>query len=452
MGGMMRPISIGSLVFFRICFGMIMGWEAWRYIASGWVDANFSDYGLHFPYDWFMWVKPLPGNGMTIAFLFMGGMGICMAFGLLYRFCAIAFTLALTYIFLIDKANYLNHIYLVCILGAFMAITPCHRAFSLDALLRPQIRSNTISSWYLWILRIQIGLVYLFAGIAKLKWDWLVVGHPLAPWLAEHADTPVIGKLFLIQPVVLIIAWSGMILDLAVFPALLFRRTRPFAVAFLIVFHLSNAFLFDIGIFPWMMLAATTLYFEPDWLRRWPWFWQHIEVASHNQKTKPLPSWAKYSVLGLICAHFAFQLFLPLRHYFIPGDVNWTKEGSRFAWRMKLNRRSGSLRIFIQTDRVPERTELNLESFLNRRQISKLRVWPDIVHDLALMIEKDLEAQGHKEVKVFVDCRLSLNNREDQLIFDPNTDLTEYPRAGWMEHQPFILPIKNGSLDSLGIK
>src|SRR5690606_14571646 len=147
-----QPISIGSLVFFRICFGLIMAWESWRYISTGWAIANFSDRGIHFPYDWFMWVRPLPGDGVNLAFLFMGLMGLGMALGLCYRLCAIGFTLSMTYLFLIDKANYLNHIYLVCMLGAFMAVIPCHRAFSLDAKLWPKTASPTISYWYLWIL------------------------------------------------------------------------------------------------------------------------------------------------------------------------------------------------------------------------------------------------------------------------------------------------------------
>ena len=40
-------------------------------------------------------------------------------------------------LFLIDLALYLNHMYLTCVLLAVMLVVPAHRAFSIDAWLRP---------------------------------------------------------------------------------------------------------------------------------------------------------------------------------------------------------------------------------------------------------------------------------------------------------------------------
>jgi vitamin K-dependent gamma-carboxylase len=33
-------------------------------------------------------------------------------------------------------------------------------------------------------------------------------------------------------------------------------------------FHLANHFLFNIGIFPWVAMAGTLMFLEPDWPRR----------------------------------------------------------------------------------------------------------------------------------------------------------------------------------------
>ena len=57
-------------------------------------------------------------------------------------------------------------------------------------------------------------------------------------------------------------------LDLLVVPLLLWRRTRLFAFAAAIVFNLINAVIFDIGIFPWLMLGALLIFFPPDLMRR----------------------------------------------------------------------------------------------------------------------------------------------------------------------------------------
>ena len=51
-------------------------------------------------------------------------------------------------------------------------------------------------------------------------------------------------------------------------PLLLFRRTRLYVIAIYFVFHLMNVVLFRIGIFPWMTMAATLLFLEPDWPKR----------------------------------------------------------------------------------------------------------------------------------------------------------------------------------------
>src|SRR5215208_3517150 len=61
---------------------------------------------------------------------------------------------------------------------------------------------------------------------------------------------------------------GGLLLDLLVVPLLLWRRTRLFAFAAAVVFNLINGVIFDIGIFPWLMLGALLIFFPPELLRR----------------------------------------------------------------------------------------------------------------------------------------------------------------------------------------
>ncbi len=46
-----------------------------------------------------------------------------------------------------------------------------------------------------WVLRAQVAVVYVMAGLAKLNHDWLVRGEPMATWLASRTDLPVVGPL-----------------------------------------------------------------------------------------------------------------------------------------------------------------------------------------------------------------------------------------------------------------
>ena len=47
----------------------------------------------------------------------------------------------------------------------------------------------------------------------------------------------------------------------------------------------------------------------------------------------------KFSAISMafLALYIFLQCVIPLRHYLYPGDVNWTLEGDRMAWRMKLN-------------------------------------------------------------------------------------------------------------------
>ena len=60
-------------------------------------------------------------------------------------------------------------------------------------------------------------------------------------------------------------SYGGLLLDLLAVPLLLWRRTRLLTFVALILFHINNAYMFSIGIFPWLMIAATTIYFDPAW-------------------------------------------------------------------------------------------------------------------------------------------------------------------------------------------
>ncbi|MBK9125756.1 MAG: HTTM domain-containing protein [Chloroflexi bacterium] len=189
------PIDIAPLVFFRVAFGVLMLWEVWRYFNFTRIERYYIFPEYNFPYYGFDWLQPLPGDGMFVLFHVLGGLSVLIMLGAFYRASMAVFWLCFTYVFLLDKAQYLNHFYLVSLVSGLLIFVPAHRALSVDAWLRPSIRSQTAPNWALWLLRGQMAVVYFFGGLAKINADWFA-GQPLRIWMGARTDFPLIGGLF----------------------------------------------------------------------------------------------------------------------------------------------------------------------------------------------------------------------------------------------------------------
>ncbi len=266
-----RPVDGASLAVWRMIFGLILLWEVGRYLhpSGRWLERYFLETRLRFGYWPFEWVQPLPAPWLQIAFGLVGLAALLVAIGLYYRASASLLCLGFGYLFLLDKARYLNHLYLVCLLALLMILVPAQRLWSADAWRRPEIRSDVVPRWSLWLLRLQLAIPYLYGGLAKLNADWFR-GEPLRDWLSYRGDFPLLGAYFQREWMVMGVSWSGLLLDLLIVPGLFWKRSRPIAFVAAMAFHLTNARLFSIGIFPWLMIAASTLFLPPEWPRRLP--------------------------------------------------------------------------------------------------------------------------------------------------------------------------------------
>ncbi|MBZ0283002.1 MAG: HTTM domain-containing protein [Anaerolineae bacterium] len=438
------PVDIAGLVYFRLLFGAIMLWEVWRFLGQGRIEDYYLRPVFQFKYYGFEWVQTPPGIGLYIHFIVLGVAAICIILGLWYRLSAAVFFVGFSYVYLLDQTYYLNHHYLVCLISFLMIFIPAHRAFSLDAWRKPSLRTDSIPAWSLWLLRGQIGLVYFFAGIAKLNGDWLA-GQPMSMWLADRTDFPVIGHLFTESWMVLAFSYGGLLFDLSAFPLLLWRRTRWMGLGIGLAFHLTNYQLFNIGIFPWFMLAANLLFLDSDWPRRILHIVRLPPEAKTEQGNSPvgLSEHRQSMIMAALGIYFAVQIFLPLRHFLYPGDVNWTEQGHRFSWHMKLRDKESSVRFFITDPVTGTSWEAEPERYLTERQLDEMSSRPDMIlqfaHYLAaLMLEDDYE-----RVEVRTLAVASLNGRKPQLLIDPQVDLAAQPRllgiSDWI--MPLIEPL-----------
>jgi vitamin K-dependent gamma-carboxylase len=408
--GLFAPTTIAPLVYFRILFGAIMLWEVARYYTHDWIGRYYLDPIFFFQYFGFSWVQPLPGSLMYVHFLALGILATFILLGLWYRVSAALFFLGFTYVFLIDQANYLNHFYLVSWVSLLMIFVPAHRAASLDAARRPDLRVATTPAWPLWLLRAMVGIAYFFGGIAKLNRDWLQ-GEPMREWLAAQWHLPLVGS-FLIEPwAPYLFSYGGLMFDLLVVPLLLWRRTRALAVVMIVSFHLTNVELFQIGIFPWFMLLATPIFFDPKRLLPVLRFEKIFAVLTPTKATLTTPDRYKPVVMILLGLLAAFHVFMPLRHHLYPGNVSWTEEGHYFSWHMKLRSKGGALDLIAAIPDTGETWTVDQSRYLTSRQRIKMLGRPDMIVLFSHFLAEELRQEGHRDVEIRAEARISLNSR-----------------------------------------
>lgn len=413
-----RPVDAASLAVFRMVFGGLMLVAVIRFFAHGWIADYYQTPSHFFSYDGFTWVKPWPGAGMYVHFAAMGVLAVCIALGFYYRASVALFGLLFAYAHLIDKTNYLNHYYLVICLCFVMTLLPLHATWSLDARRDPRVRSATVPAWVLWVVRAQIGLVYVFGGIAKLKADWLLDAQPMSIWLGANTDFPLIGSYFDERWVAYAFSYAGLAFDLAIVPLLLWRRSRPFAYVAVVAFHLMTAQLFNLGLFPWLMMASSLIFLPPSWPRRTP---APVEPALAQPRPTRL-GW----VFGV---YFAIQLVVPLRHLAYPGDVCWTEEGFRLAWHVMVMEKTGAVEYRVVEPATGRTWIVAPGEYLTRYQTKMMSTQPDMILELAHWIADDFRGRGIRDPEVRVDAFASLNGRPRARLVDPTVDLARQSRG-----------------------
>jgi hypothetical protein len=257
--------------------------------------------------------------------------------------------------------------------------------------------------------------------------------------MAHNTDFPLLGRFFRDEWAVYAVSYGGLLLDLLIVPFLLWRRTRIGAFCVAVGFHLINAHAFVIGIFPWLAICATTLFFSPDWPRRIIGLVRPVSgpALTHDERT-PSPS-RQFVVLSLAAVYLLIQLFVPLRYLLWRGGIEWTSVDHRFSWRMMLvNRKARS--YFYVTDPNNGRTQqVRPEQFLNWRQAAMLAYQPDLPLQFAHYLASVTPRTGPKPLKVEARILVSINGRKPELFLDPNVDLAAEKRT-WGRPR-WLLPI-----------
>ena len=421
-------VDNSPLVVFRFFFGLLIAAECIGAIFTGWVSETFVEPRFTFTVIGFEWLQPLAGNGMYYYFLVMGLLGLLISLGLFYRASTFAFTGMWAIVYIMQKSHYNNHYYLLILLGAIMFLLPAHKSKSLDVKWGLTIPSQTCQRICHWFFILQILIVYCYASIHKMNPDWMA-GKPLDGWFSHKAHFWLIGPLLTQDWMPLLIAWGGIIYDGSIVFLLLFKRTRSLGFILSIIFNLFNSAVFQIGIFPYLMILLSVFFYPPETIRR----------VFFRKKTKVYPVQKKLPIgwFSLFVVYFVCQLLFPLRHHLYDGQPSWTEEGHRLAWRMMLRSKSGSTRFEVKDKGTGETESVRLKDHLIQNQISSLKGKPDMIWQFAQYLKKEKEKEG-KDVAVYVNTNISLNGHRSKPLIDPNVDLASVPWEPF-KHSEWIL-------------
>lgn len=428
----------GVLVAFRVALGALVSISAIRFLAYGWVDEMFVKPTFFFTYWGFGWVRPLPGVWMHALFAAIAVMGACFAAGLFYRAAAIALFAMFAYVQLLDVTNWLNHYYLVTLLLLLTATMPLGRATSIDVLLRPTSRLDAFPAWCTSLLRFQVGVVYVYAGLAKATSDWLLHAQPLDIWLSARSSMPIIGGLFGHRATAYAFSWAGFLFDTTIVAFLLWRRTRGWAYAVVIGFHAMTWLLFPIGMFPFIMCTAAIVFFDARSPKA-----REGAPATTSAAPTPLTVGRLHPAFMLAAAAFCIvQVLAPLRHRLYGGSVLWHEQGMRFSWKVMVREKNGSITYVVTSPRAHRTWYVSPQRYLTDRQERELGTQPDLVLQLAHHVRDDFRKQGHDDVTVHAEALVSLNGRSAAPMIDPAVDLARVEDG--IAKAPWILPEPEG--------
>ncbi|GHC60356.1 HTTM domain-containing protein [Ulvibacter litoralis] len=420
-----QQINGTSLAIFRIGFGLIMIWELIYFLRLDFVKVFLIDPQVQFTYSFLPFLKPLPEPILDVLLIVLMVACFFITIGRYYKQAMIVFFVGFTYIFLLDKAYYNNHLYLICLLSFLMIFIPAD-----DALSFKKNKEKTATPplyWHILILRLQLALVYFFGGVAKLNYDWLISNEPVRSMLANLSKTSFLGDALTSNFSIYFFTYGGLLFDLLI-PFLLFiPKTRKMAVLMALLFNVLNAWIFeDINIFPYFMMLSLLLFLDTDRVANF--VRKKVEGKKTSVQTAVSFGNLKKPMLVVLGVYFLIQLILPVRHLLYNGNTDWTGLGQRFAWRMKIQHRTLEKMEFKVWD-VQKKViyPVGVDQYgLNQDQINLLAFDPTAILQFADFLKTHTKKnKSMNDVLVKATVEVTFNGRAPQKIFNDDLNLLD---------------------------
>lgn len=416
-----------SLAVFRILIGLLLISDVLNKFKDKYVVQDFKP--TYYGFDWIY-------ANQSVVDIFINLLPytiFCIIVGLFYRLAMPLTAFMFGYLFLAFPEHYLNHYYLVLLYLILMSFIPANRTWALDSLWNNKkfpSPSRSIPRWCYLILKIQTEIMLIFAGLVKINNDWLHL-IPLIGWIQIGLhNLPLIGWLFLFNITTAIGAYGIIILHVLGAPLLFWKRTRIWIFSIYVCFHLTNSFIFHIGIFPFVTIAASLLFFNPDWPRK---FTNKLKpnVSAHNTQISKIKKRAllpKNVTIFLFSLWIFIQILIPFSALFSTNiETEWSGHRDQFTWRMMLNERS--IKTVVFAAHFPENNSIefvHLKKYLSPMQCYRI-AWSDITVQFARHLKELYNKKYNTDtVEIHAYIVLRVNLRETELWTDPTLDMSKY--------------------------
>ena len=440
-----------------------------RFMLSDWIQKLYVEPTFFFKFYGFEWITVPSETGCYVLYLLVAISALGIALGAFYRLSAIVFFVTFTYSELLDATNYLNHYYLVILLSFLLIFLPAHKKYSVDVWRKPAIKTDKVPAWTIYIIIFQLCCVYFFAGLAKLNPDWLFRAMPMAIWLPERTHIPILGYFFQFKETAYIFSYFGAFYDLTIWLFLLKRKTRPLAYVAVVVFHVLTKVLFNIGLFPMIMMTSTLIFFSGEWHEKVHLWIQRltspltlllkekginlnfVNLAKLNfsfsflkrlilrfinlMKSSAIPFSFRRRVRNevkqkalktALITYISIQLLLPFRYLLYPNHLFWSEEGYRFSWRVMLVEKHGLATFTVADSETQRKSEIVNGDYLTLFQEKQMAIQPDFILQFAHFLAKEYEERhGFVNPIVTVDAHVAMNGRISQQFIKSDVNLAE---------------------------
>lgn len=442
------PVDYIQVHIFRILFGLVLIIQFYSFWKVDYIDIGILQPKVLFKFDYTPFIKPFSEGVMKFILLLTLVAPVFIMINKFFRTAIVIYFFSFSYILLLEESYFNNHFYFILILTfLFMFYYPQKRINGND-------KEKTIPYWLLFLFQLMVFIVYFYGGIAKLNTDWLLHQQPVRELLSINSKGSPFPGLTNSAFAVYYITYGGIVFDLLIGFFLFSRRTFKVAAIFTILFHLTNTWIFnfgeggDIGIFPFLMIAANVLFADTEWLKKMSSKFSSAKpgvkkIKQQNVQQKVSIIYKKKIIYPFLIIFILVQLLLPFRHLLVPGSVDWTGQQQWFAWRMKIHvKKVKTVKFILRRFEGDQPIEVPLGQTINTMQINMMAQHADMVYKFVQYLKKDLKKRLNIDNAIInAEIKVSFNGRPEQYFIDPQENLFN------MTYKPYgkndwILPMK----------
>lgn len=411
-----QPVNGSNLALFRILFGLLTFRQTLeiQYFAFELELSKFT-----FPYEHFEFIQPYSHSVIMAMVTLALISSLVIATGWKLRVFCWVYILSFGYLFLLDQTFYNNHYYLWLLMAFLLSFTQAGNYLAF-----PKARSAMIPRWNYTIFQLLLLVVYFYAGMAKLRPDWLA-GQQMHIHLAAQGFNSMNLAKFM--------SWAALLFDLLIGFVLIIRPRWPVLLV-AVAFHLYNYFTFSIGIFPLVMIASLVLYIQP--ITFWQkWLKNKERAVTIIDELQP-KQWRVYVLL----LFFVIQVLVPLQRFLLKEDNSWNQQLYLFSWNLMAN--EWVQKDFKLTVLDPAQDKIFILDplhYVSVRQYRAIDDNPKLLAQFARKIKEYNQMDASQKVRVY--SLIEFNGHEETLLVDPEIDMgaVDFKYFGpnpWINPQP----------------